>query len=197
MNRRTDREGRQKRAGTTFPPHLNSPASFICSSSSPPARRPLRPTLGFNNSFVLSTSPPTTTMLAVQKPVALFSSPSAHYRPSHGRHPSAPVVIRSTQTPGLLSLSKPAQPSPQRQQQAQPHARAPRSTPKGKQNRSPQPAPAQAQPAEDVKKPIPSKPRSASPSDKTSKPLKAQSSDKPPRGRQSAKPPSKEKADRR
>ncbi|KIP06803.1 hypothetical protein PHLGIDRAFT_128059 [Phlebiopsis gigantea 11061_1 CR5-6] len=162
----------------------------------PPAvRYVLRPP-GFNHRLSRPLSSPTTTMLAVQKPVALFSSPSAHYRPSHSRHPSAPVLIRPTQTPGLLSLSKPVQPSPQRQQQAQQYGRAPRSSPKGKQNRSPQPAPAQALPVEDPKKPKASKLQPASPSDKSSKPSAVQTPEKPPRGRQSAKQAFKAKADR-
>ena len=173
----------------------------LCSSSPPlpPTARYVRRHSGFNNSYDIHRSS-TTTMLAVQKPIALFSSPQAHYqRPSHSRHPSAPVVIRPTQTPGLLSLSKPAQPQQlSSRQQSQQYGRAPRSPPKSKQNRSPQPVSAQAQPVEDGKKsPRAVKLSSTSPSDKASKPLNASSPEKSSRGRQSAKPSSKEKADRR
>ncbi|KAI0049171.1 hypothetical protein FA95DRAFT_1489757 [Auriscalpium vulgare] len=90
-------------------------------------------------------------MIMVQKPVHLLSSPM-----SHRRHPSAPpaVLVQSTRTPGLLSLSKPAHPTPVRQQQHQQQQRIPRSA-KGKagNGRSPQLTQAQAQPIEDAKKP--------------------------------------------
>ncbi|GJE85276.1 hypothetical protein PsYK624_013550 [Phanerochaete sordida] len=130
-------------------------------------------------------------MLAVQKPVTLFSSPQGHFpRPSHSRLPSAPVVIRSTQTPGLLSLSKPAQ-QHQSRPQSQSGARAARS-PKGKQQRPPQPAPAQAQSVEEGKKAKASKPRTAGSDDDSSKPAVA-SPEKSPRGRRSAKAASKDK----
>ncbi|KAI0355893.1 hypothetical protein OH77DRAFT_1401777 [Trametes cingulata] len=80
-------------------------------------------------------------MIAVQKPPTMFVSPAL--RPTHSRHPSAPVVVRPSHTPGVLNIAKPAQPSP-RAQHAQAQPRAPRSPPKAKQQRSPQPAPAQA-----------------------------------------------------
>ncbi|EKM57636.1 uncharacterized protein PHACADRAFT_251371 [Phanerochaete carnosa HHB-10118-sp] len=136
-------------------------------------------------------------MLAIQKPVALFSSPQAHLpRSTHSRHPSAPVVIRPTQTPGLLSLSKPAQQHLPRPQQSQPHVRASRTSTRGKQQRSPQPVPAQAQSAEDGKKAKASKPSSANPPNDSSKP-NVPSLEKSTRGRRSAKVVPKEKADQR
>ncbi|KAH9852309.1 hypothetical protein C2E23DRAFT_730950 [Lenzites betulinus] len=80
-------------------------------------------------------------MIAVQKPPTMFTPPAL--RPMHSRHPSAPVVVRPSHTPGVLNISKPAQSTPRPQLiQAQP--RAPRSSPKTKQQRSPQPTPAQA-----------------------------------------------------
>lgn len=192
--------GRGCKSDSGCPSHHTStrqPRSSARPRRLPPAARYVPRPPGFNH-FLDLLPPSTTTMLAVQKPVALFSSPQAHlHRPSHSRHPSAPVVIRPTQTPGLLSLSKPAQPQ-QRQQQPQQHARAPRSSPKGKQQRSPQPAPAQAQAVEDGKKAKASRARAVSPSDKSSKPANAPSAEKSPRGRQSAKSSSpKEKADKR
>ncbi|KAJ8521374.1 hypothetical protein ONZ45_g1907 [Pleurotus djamor] len=52
----------------------------------------------------------------------------------HRRHPSAPptVIVQPTRTPGLLSLSKPPRPSPQRQHPQQQH-----SNPRSQQRSSP------------------------------------------------------------
>jgi len=120
------------------------------------------------------------------------------FRPSHSRNPSAPVVVRPTHTPGLLSLSKPAQPVV-RPQTAHQQQRQPRSSPRGKlQQKSPQLTQAQAQPSEEAKKT--SSPMSKSDnavSEKTNIQLNAVASpDKPPRGRQAGKL-AKEKAQRR
>ena len=114
-------------------------------------------------------SPP---MIAVQKPPALFASPA--FRPMHSRHPSAPVVVRPSHTPGVLNLSKPAQPSP-RPQHVQPQPRAPRASPKNKpQQRSPQPSHAQAAAPEKTKSPASSPAKADQPPSTT---------DKSPRGR--------------
>ncbi|PSR99316.1 hypothetical protein PHLCEN_2v4175 [Hermanssonia centrifuga] len=138
-------------------------------------------------------------MIALQKPAAFFSQPQAYFhRPSHSRNPSAPVVIRPTHTPGLLSLSKPAQQPSPRPQQVQQYARAPRSAPKGKQQRSPQPASAQPQPVEDSKKPSPYMVQADLALEKAAKSVTAvPASDRSARGRQSTKPAAKDKADRR
>ncbi|KAI8972811.1 hypothetical protein BD414DRAFT_499440 [Trametes punicea] len=81
-------------------------------------------------------------MIAVQKPPSMFSSPTL--RPTHSRHPSAPVVVRPSHTPGVLNVTKPAHPSP-RPQHTQAQPRASRASPKAKQlQRSPQPTHAQA-----------------------------------------------------
>ena len=88
-------------------------------------------------------------MIAVQKPPAMFSPPA--FRPAHARHPSAPVVVRPSHTPGMLNIAKPVQSAP-RPQHSQAQARAPRASPKSKpQQRSPQPAQAQAVPVERTK----------------------------------------------
>ncbi|KAF9078794.1 hypothetical protein BDP27DRAFT_29191 [Rhodocollybia butyracea] len=58
---------------------------------------------------------------------------------AHRRHPSAPVVVQPTRTPGLLSLSKPVQ-------RQQPVQAKPRSSPKAKQPKAP---------AQDALKPSP------------------------------------------
>ncbi|KAI0676295.1 hypothetical protein C8Q78DRAFT_961811 [Trametes maxima] len=79
-------------------------------------------------------------MIAIQKPPTMFASPAL--RPTHCRHPSAPVVVRPSHTPGVLNIAKPAHVVP-RVQLSQTQPRAPRSSPKGKPQRSPQPAPAQ------------------------------------------------------
>lgn len=93
--------------------------------------------------------PSTNTMIAVQKPPTMFTPPAL--RPTHSRHPSAPVVVRPSHTPGVLNIAKPAQSCPRPQQlQAQP--RAPRASPK-KQQRSPQPIHAQAASVEASKAP--------------------------------------------
>lgn len=138
-------------------------------------------------------------MLAIQRPMALFSpSPAFSGRSNHSRNPSAPVVVRPTHTPGLLSLSKPAQQPANRQQQTQPYARAPRSATKGKQQRSSQPAPVQSRPVEDLKKSSEAKPRTDSSSPKAPKSVTAvPPSEKSIRGRQASKPAAKDKADRR
>ncbi|KAI0090439.1 hypothetical protein BDY19DRAFT_940195 [Irpex rosettiformis] len=138
-------------------------------------------------------------MLAVQKPPVFFPSTPAHmHRQVHARHPSAPVVIRSTHTPGLLTISKPVQLPAKQQQHTQQHTRAPKQPSKGKTQRSPQPAPAQAQPVEDDNKSPQPKHRPAAVSDKVAKSgTSAPSSEKSPRGRQPNKPAAKDKATRR
>ncbi|KAI0322936.1 hypothetical protein OF83DRAFT_275009 [Amylostereum chailletii] len=88
-------------------------------------------------------------MIMVQKPVHLLSSPVVRHR----RLPSAPpaVLIQPTRTPGLLSLSKPAQPLAPRSQQRQQQQRTPRPQKSRGANpnpRSPQPSKPQSQPAE-------------------------------------------------
>ncbi|KAK7681477.1 hypothetical protein QCA50_015569 [Cerrena zonata] len=112
-------------------------------------------------------------MIAVQSPI------NALHRPSHGRHPSAPVVVRPTHTPGLLSLSKPAYPAPSRPQQPQSYPRAQRTSPPKRNNR---PAVQQAQ-QQSAEKSAPKAQTTASP-------------DRPPRGRQN-KPAAVDKADKR
>ncbi|KAF4583311.1 hypothetical protein EYR38_002060 [Pleurotus pulmonarius] len=73
-------------------------------------------------------------MMLFQKPPTI--NLSSHLAATHHRrHPSAPptVVVQPTRTPGLLSLSKPSRPSPQRPQQHQTNLRPQqRSTPKFK-----------------------------------------------------------------
>ncbi|KAI0064275.1 hypothetical protein BV25DRAFT_1837053 [Artomyces pyxidatus] len=133
-------------------------------------------------------------MIMVQKPIHLqLSSPT-----SHRRHPSAPpaVLIQSTRTPGLLSLSKPAQSTPPRPQQHQQQQRIPRPAQKGKSasavnHRSPQPAHAQAQPVDDAKKPAGRKDDVVAQSAASASPSPAP--EKAPRGRQNLKP-TKEKS---
>ncbi|CAA7264387.1 unnamed protein product [Cyclocybe aegerita] len=72
-------------------------------------------------------------MLLVHKPhSALLPSPVPF---THRRHPSAPVVVQPTRTPGLLTLSKPVRPLPSRQLPSQQRQNA-RLTPK-----APKPAP--------------------------------------------------------
>ncbi|KAI0659733.1 hypothetical protein C8Q70DRAFT_914716 [Cubamyces menziesii] len=117
-------------------------------------------------------------MIAVQKPPSMFSSPAL--RPTHSRHPSAPVVVRPSHTPGVLNISKAAQPFP-RPQHVQAQPRASRASPKAKvQQRSPQPSPAQTA---SVEKPKPS----------TTSPAKADQpspvGDKSSRGRKQSKQP--------
>ena len=82
-------------------------------------------------------------MILVQKPTQ-FPTP-----PHHRRHPSAPIVVQPTRTPGLLSLSM-AKPTPSKQQQ-QPqqsqqrsYHRSPKSRPVAT-NRFPKPAQAEAE----------------------------------------------------
>ncbi|KAF8918719.1 hypothetical protein CPB85DRAFT_1373749 [Mucidula mucida] len=64
-------------------------------------------------------------MMLVQKPPHFNISP-AHFPLQHRRHPSAPpaVLVQPTRTPGLLSLSKPAQRVQQPQQRAKPSPKA-------------------------------------------------------------------------
>lgn len=122
-------------------------------------------------------SPHRPAMIAIQKPLnPLATMPSYHSRPTHGRHPSAPVVVRPTQTPGLLSLSKPFNPQAPRQQQ-QAHPRAPRS-PKGKSQRPQQQKPL-VQGADEAKQPASKRPEA----DKVSTAAPAPQ-EKAPRGRQ-------------
>ncbi|RPD61522.1 hypothetical protein L226DRAFT_575631 [Lentinus tigrinus ALCF2SS1-7] len=81
----------------------------------------------------------------------MFSSPA--FRPAHARHPSAPVVVRPSHTPGVFNIAKPVQSAP-RPQHTQAQARAPRVSPKSKpQQRSPQLAQAQAASVERTKAP--------------------------------------------
>ncbi|TFK86206.1 hypothetical protein K466DRAFT_493282 [Polyporus arcularius HHB13444] len=90
-------------------------------------------------------------MIAVQKPPSMFSPPA--FRTAHARHPSGPVVVRPSHTPGVLNLAKPVQSAP-RPQPTHVQPRAPRASPKGKpQQRTPQPAPAQAAVVEKTKAP--------------------------------------------
>lgn len=97
--------------------------------------------------------PPTSSpMIAVQKPPSFFSPPA--FRPMHVRHPSAPVVVRPSLTPGVLNIAKPVHTVPRAQQPSQAQPRAPRAFTKCKpQQRSPQPAHAQAVSVEKTKAP--------------------------------------------
>ncbi|KAH9947529.1 hypothetical protein B0H21DRAFT_329865 [Amylocystis lapponica] len=135
-------------------------------------------------------------MIAIPKPPPLmFAAPS--FRQSHSRHPSAPVVIRPTHTPGLLSLSKPPHTVP-RPQQAQ-QQRQQRSSPRGKPlQKASQPASVLAQPAADKNKSAApaSKPETAATDKVKAQTTTVSSTDKPPRGRQGSKP-AKDKASRR
>ncbi|CAL1699155.1 unnamed protein product [Somion occarium] len=127
-------------------------------------------------------------MIAIQKPVnALFSTPQA-YRPTHGRHPSAPVVVRPTHTPGLLSLSKPANVASSRPQLAQAQPRAHKSSTPKKANRPPQ-APQATLSVQESKK------SSAPKSDKTQ--ITSASPERSARGRQNKPAPIDNKADKR
>ncbi|KAI0631289.1 hypothetical protein C8Q77DRAFT_199577 [Trametes polyzona] len=80
-------------------------------------------------------------MIAVQKPPTMFTPPAL--RPTHSRHPSAPVVVRPSHTPGVLNIAKPTQSCP-RPQHVQAQPRASRASPKARPQRSPQPTHAQA-----------------------------------------------------
>ncbi|OSX61189.1 hypothetical protein POSPLADRAFT_1058119 [Postia placenta MAD-698-R-SB12] len=134
-------------------------------------------------------------MLAIQKPPPqMFAAPL--FRPTHARAPSAPVVVRPTHTPGLLSLSKPLQSVPRSHvvQQSQPRQQQQQRTPpRGKpQQRSPQPTHALAQSSEDAKKPASLVPKvNSATSDKALEKAGEHSSgvlaDKPLRGRQASK----------
>ncbi|TCD59841.1 hypothetical protein EIP91_011331, partial [Steccherinum ochraceum] len=120
-------------------------------------------------------------MIATQLPLNPLANMSAfHNRPTHARHPSAPVVVRPTQTPGLLSLSKPVP----RLQQQHAHPRAPRSSPRSnKPQRSQQQQQAKplAQPADDAKHSAPTR----SEADKVSStPATPATQEKSARGRQ-------------
>ena len=147
----------------TFPLSLDASLPFVLPSPRPPTRRRQLPRHNFRRH-----SPP---MIAVQKPPSLFASPA--FRPMHARHPSAPVVVRPSHTPGVLNLSKPAHPSP-RPQHVQAQPRAPRASPKSKPQRSPQPSHAQAAAVEKTKTPAPSPAKAGQPSS---------TADKSPRGR--------------
>lgn len=154
-------------------PFLSTPR---CPSSLPSPRR--RAPRRRSGTHPLPSSPSTNTMIAVQKPPSMFSSPAL--RPTHSRHPSAPVVVRPSHTPGVLNISKAAQPFP-RPQHVQAQPRASRASPKAKvQQRSPQPSPAQTA---SVEKPKPS----------TTSPAKADQpspvGDKSSRGRKQSKQP--------
>ena len=118
-------------------------------------------------------------MIAVQKPPSLFPSPA--FRPMHARHPSAPVVVRPSHTPGVLNIAKPAQPTP-RPQHAQAQPRAPRASPKSKpQQRSPQPSHAQAATVEKTKAPSSSPVKAEQPSTTTDKPTRGRKQHKQPK----------------
>ncbi len=120
-------------------------------------------------------------MIAVQKPpsMSMFSSPV--FRPIHARHPSAPVVVRPSQTPGVLNI-KPAQQLGPRPQPTQPHPRAPRVSPKGKpQQRSPQLSHAQAAPVEKVKATTTSPAKADHPFTTTDKPSRGRKQHKQPK----------------
>ena len=118
-------------------------------------------------------------MIAIQKPPSMFSSPV--FRPIHTRHPSAPVVVRPSHTPGVLNVSKPAQQLAPRPQPIHAQPRAPRVSPKSKpQQRSPQLSHAQAAPVEKAKA-LATSPAKADQSSTTT--------DKPSRGRKQHKQP--------
>jgi len=134
------------------------------------------------------------TMIMVQKPHHLLSSPSTHHR----RHPSAPpaVLVQPTHIPGLLSLSKPRTATPPRSQphQQQHHgnhnrqSRSSHNKPKQQITASrPPAATANAQPplAEDLNKL--STPARPPPKSHTLTVTPSPAPEKPPRGRQNAK----------
>ncbi|KZT07089.1 uncharacterized protein LAESUDRAFT_132327 [Laetiporus sulphureus 93-53] len=131
-------------------------------------------------------------MLAVQKPpLQTFAAPMFH--PNHSRHPSAPVIVRPTHTPGLLSFSKPAQPAPRPQTACQ-HQRSQRASPRGKpQQRSPQLARAQA--SDDTKKSSGGRPKVDSEKARL-EPAVVRTLEKSSRGRQTSKA-AKDKAQQR
>jgi hypothetical protein len=128
--------------------------------------------------------PPILNMMLVQKaPNFPTSLPSTHNH--HRRHPSAPVVVHPTRTPGLLSLSM-AKPTPSRHlQQQQRSNRTPKTKPAG---RSPKPTHAEAQQVNEAGTP-----------GKAQQPTSGSSPDKHVRGRQQAhsKPAAKDKISRR
>ncbi|KZT69173.1 hypothetical protein DAEQUDRAFT_765712 [Daedalea quercina L-15889] len=135
-------------------------------------------------------------MLAVHKPPPAHFAPPL-FRPTHSRHPTAPVVIKPTLTPGLLSLSKPTPPQALRPQPGNQRERQVRSSPRGKKSSPAQQAPARAQAVEDSK-PLGSPAKAdGAPADKAkvqSGPIAAV--DKSTRGRQPSKF-AKDKAQRR
>ena len=119
-------------------------------------------------------------MIAVQKPPSMFSSPV--FRPIHARHPSAPVVVRPSHTPGVLNIAKPLQQVAPRPQPILAQPRAPRASPKSKpQQRSPQPSHALAAPVENVKAPTTSPAKVDQPSTTTDKPVRGRKQNKQPK----------------
>lgn len=130
-------------------------------------------------------------MIALQKPIDHFAFPqSIHFHPSHRRNPSAPVVVRATHTPGLLSLSKHSQPTVPRPQQVLAQSRPQKLSPKGKFTRPPTQQP---RPVVDSKKS--SLPKQQA--DENKVPSIVPTPEKPSRGRQSSKPATQDKADPR
>ncbi|KAH9836189.1 uncharacterized protein C8Q71DRAFT_70690 [Rhodofomes roseus] len=133
-------------------------------------------------------------MLAVHKPPPAHFAPPL-FRPTHSRHSTAPVVIKPTHTPGLLSLSKPTQPA-LRPQSVQ-RERQVRSSPRGKKSTPAQQAPALAPAVEDSKpSSTPAKADGAAADKAKVQSGPAPAADKSTRGRQPSKP-AKDKAQRR
>ncbi|KAH9932898.1 uncharacterized protein B0H18DRAFT_1083138 [Fomitopsis serialis] len=134
-------------------------------------------------------------MLAVHKPLPAHFAPPL-FRPTHSRHPTAPVVIKPTHTPGLLSLSKPTQPAA-RPQSTHQRDRQARSSPRGKKTPPAQQAPVHTSAVEDSK-PLgsPAKADGAAPDKAKVQSGPAAAADKSTRGRQPSKP-AKDKAQRR
>ncbi|CDO76468.1 hypothetical protein BN946_scf184600.g17 [Trametes cinnabarina] len=154
-----------------FVPVLIIPSA---SYSPPPPPRPSPP-------FWPTFAPSTNTMIAVQKPPSMFSSPAL--RPTHSRYPSAPVAVRPSHTPGVLNIAKAVNPSPRAQHvQAQP--RSSRASPKAKQQqRSPQPHPAQPASVEKPKLATTSPAKVDQPSSAGDKPIRGRKQNKQPKDR--------------
>ncbi|OSD05195.1 hypothetical protein PYCCODRAFT_1296900 [Trametes coccinea BRFM310] len=132
----------------------------------------------------LPSPPSTNTMIAVQKPPSMFSSPML--RPTHSRNPSAPVVVRPSHTPGVLNIAKAANPSP-RPQHVQAQPRSSRASPKAKQQqRSPQPQPAQPASVEKPKASTTSPAKADQPSPAVDKAARGRKQNKQPKDRRRA-----------
>ncbi|KAJ3473880.1 hypothetical protein NLI96_g12776 [Meripilus lineatus] len=129
-------------------------------------------------------------MIAIQKPSHPFMI-FQHFQPSHHRNPSAPVVVRATHTPGLLSLAKQQTNQVPRPQQLPSYTRPHKPSPKSKTPRAPHQPSRQA---EEVKK---SSAHKQPPADENKVPASISTPEKQSRGRQSSKPAAKDKADRR